>query len=381
MHFEFGSVAALLGHIQEYGNLEAVVCQGLDLQDQSEVLLGVSAAGAAFLGCQFEDRVLSHIVGSGGLIFPRLPGLPYRPYRSTLYTIDELMQGYRRGDPGSFQRDALDMTIYQHFTRYRLSDSPPPILEALAQRLHDHAIDDALEELLDAHPQIVAIMGGHRMKRGEPAYRDVARMAYSLTGRGYFIATGGGPGAMEAGNLGAYMARYQPGDLDEAIDMLAGEPSYHEDAYLDLGFAVRDLYADGGESLAIPTWFYGHEPTNQFASHIAKYFANSIREDVLLAIATSGVIYAPGSAGTIQEVFMDAAQNHYGSWKVVSPMVFYDTAFWTQTSPVYPLLQHLAATKQYRELLSIHDDPEAIVQFIESHRPIPYDPSFGAAGA
>ena len=53
-----------------------------------------------------------------------------------------------------------------------------------------------------------------------------------------------------------------------------------------------------GPSLAVPTWFYGHEPSNLFASHIAKYFSNSIREDTLLAVALYGIVFAPGSAGT-----------------------------------------------------------------------------------
>ena len=94
----------------------------------------------------------------------------------------------------------------------------------------------------------------------------------------------------------------------------------------------------------------------------------------MLAIAL-GVIYAPGSAGTIQEIFMDAAQNHYGQLQVVSPMVFYDTAFWTEQTPVYPLLLQLATNKQYQTLIAIHDTPEDIIHFIESHPPVPYDPN------
>ena len=84
--------------------------------------------------------------------------------------------------------------------------------------------------------------------------------------------------------------------------------------------------AGRGESLAIPTWFYGHEPPTPFATYIAKYFSNPLREDGLLSIAVDGVVYAPGSAGTVQEIFQDAAQNVY---RVVadrfSPMAFLDT--------------------------------------------------------
>jgi hypothetical protein len=90
---------------------------------------------------------------------------------------------------------------------------------------------------------------------------------------------------------------------------------------------VLDDLADGGRSLAVPTWHYGHEPLTPLATHVAKYFLNSIREDVLLALATNGIIYAPGRAGTLQEVFQDAAQNYYRGDGPFSPMIFYDTKF------------------------------------------------------
>ena len=76
--------------------------------------------------------------------------------------------------------------------------------------------------------------------------------------------------------------------------------------------------------LSIPTWFYGHEPSNPFASHIAKYFSNSEREDGLLAVATAGIVFVPGGPGTLQEVFQDAAQNAYETYGQSSPMVFLD---------------------------------------------------------
>ena len=145
------------------------------------------------------------------------------------------------------------------------------------------------------------------------------------------------------------------------------------EGYIDCAYAVLDAYPDGAESLAIPTWFYGHEPTNLFSKHIAKYFSNSIREDGLLAIAKHGVIYSPGSAGTIQEVFMDAAQNHYGTFHLVSPMVFFGGDYWRKTKPVYPLMRHLAEGKQYAQLLSISDDVDEIVDFIIDHPPVQYE--------
>ena len=376
MYTEIHDIETLKTYIATHSCLRCVVCQDLDLTGLTDLISSVPANGATFLGCNLTKNALAHIIATGGLVFPELPGLPYKPYRPALYTVEELMAGYEPGTQTRFLDHARDSEIYHHFSNFRKKDEPVPILEALAQRLHDHAIDDALYGLLEEHENVVAIMGGHKLKRGEAMYRDVAHLARRLTIEGYFVATGGGPGAMEAGNLGAWFAGYEAVDLDQAIATLSDEPDYHEDAYLELGFSVRDSYPDGAHSLAIPTWFYGHEPTNQFSSHIAKYFSNSIREDILLAIATSGVIFSPGSAGTIQEVFMDAAQNHYGSFKLVSPMIFLGTTFWTEQSPVYPLLKKLAEARQYGAMLTISDDTEEIISFIKNHRPVPYDPAF-----
>ncbi len=52
----------------------------------------------------------------------------------------------------------------------------------------------------------------------------------------------------------------------------------------------------------------------------------------LLAIATHGVVFAPGSAGTIQEIFQDAAQNHYASFGPPSPMMLLGVDYWTRAS-------------------------------------------------
>src|SRR5690625_6267727 len=68
-----------------------------------------------------------------------------------------------------------------------------------------------------------------------------------------------------------------------------------------------------------------------------KYFTNSIREEGLLALAKGGVIFTPGSAGTSQEVFQEVTQNHYLTLGIASPMIFFDSHFWTEEWPVYPV--------------------------------------------
>ncbi len=356
------------------GSLESVVVQGLDLRPLASQIEAVSVRNSVFLGCDMTASTADYARVQGAICFPRIAGLPYDPYRPRLYTLDDLMQGYERGRPNSFQQDARDSAIYRHFQSHR--GPHPPILECLAQRLHDHAIDDALADLLndgDQPRKVVAIMGGHAMLRDEPIYAKIATIARELTLRGYFLATGGGPGAMEAANLGAWFANYEAADLAAAIATLTQETSYRTDLYLELGYQVRDQYPNGRESLAIPTWFYGHEPTNQFATHIAKYFANSLREDGLLAIATHGVVFAPGSAGTISEIFMDATQNHYATFDVVSPMVMLGSTYWTQRQPVYPTLQALAKGRAYAAYITLADEPHEVIDFLATHPPLAMD--------
>lgn len=371
MQVEIESAEALETHLSEVGHLKKVVVQGLDLEPLSDRLLRVSGAGAVFLGCRIAAPVAEHLRASGAVLFPALADRPYRPYRPTLYSPEELMEGYEEGRPASFWESSRDARIYDRYVAFRESD-PPPILEALAQRLHDHAIDDAKHELLRGR-RPVAVMGGHAMARTEPAFREVARIAWRLARRGYFLVSGGGPGAMEACNLGAWLSPHDEPALDDALSVLAEAPGYRDPGWFDTALEVKRRYPGGAESLAIPTWFYGHEPTNLFATHAAKYFSNSLREDGLLAIATHGVIYAPGSAGTIQEVFMDAAQNHYGTFRLVSPMVFLGREYWRTERPVAPVLERLSAGRQYERLIGWCDDADEVVTFLVDHPPVPYE--------
>ncbi|HMB90152.1 MAG TPA: hypothetical protein VKP65_04850 [Rhodothermales bacterium] len=372
---EVESTGELLTRVESGHGLHHVVVQGLDLTgpDVEEAILEVSAYDSFFLGCRMTPRLQQHIRLSGGTIFPVFEELPFNPYRSSLYTPEELMMGYINGRPESMI-ETVDGQIYSHYAQFRDAATPAPIMMALAERIHDHAIDDALTDLLypvdEPAKQVVGIMGGHSMARDAEAFLSVARIAWQLARGGYYIATGGGPGAMEAGNLGAYMAAFDEDELITAVQMLADQPHYTDTHYFERAYAVRDAYPDGWDSLAIPTWFYGHEPSNLFSTQIAKYFANSLREDGLLAIATYGVIYAPGSAGTIQEIFMDAAQNHYVTFQLVSPMVFFGTDYWTQQKPVYPLLKTLAKGHRYNDLLTMSDEVDEVVRFIEAHEPV-----------
>ncbi len=272
--------------------------------------------------------------------------------------------------------ESLDRRIFDHIAQAGQDQGRQPnIREALSQRIHDYSIDEALANfLLERSPEdgspgrTVGIMGGHATNRDDPFYRKTAELAWLLTRAGYLVVTGGGPGAMEAANLGAYLSRWDRESIDEAVGLLEQAPAPGTPSYLAKAQAVVAKFPDGAVSLGVPTWFYGYEPTNLFGTHVAKYFANSIREAGLLAIATSGVVFTPGSAGTRQEIFMDATQNHYAVFEWCSPMVFLGKQSYTADAPVFQLLQ-ATANDNYRDLLLVSDDPREIVGFIKSHPP------------
>ena len=103
---------------------------------------------------------------------------------------------------------------------------------------------------------------------------------------------------MEAGNFGAYMSERSEGDFDWALEMLRRAPVFTDPGYIEQAAKVVERFPSGCDSLAVPTWFYGHEPSNWFPNHIAKFFSNSLREDGLLEVSLHRVLFAPGSART-----------------------------------------------------------------------------------
>lgn len=356
-----------------------------DLLNQKEVLLNltiqnlnlnevdidwkkVKLANTTFLGCDMSEDVEFILRKKGAFIYPKFVGLPYNPYRKDVYTWQELLDGYEPGNDNS-----TDLKIYTHFNKLRYTAD---INEAFAQRIHDHAVDDALRSIIGfnengmTEKKCVGIMGGHSVLRTDPDFEKVAFIAKKLTEEGYFILSGGGPGVMEAANLGAYFGNKTDKDLIDALKILKEIPDVENQKYVTQAKQVLDQYPNGAENMAIPTWFYGHEPSNVFATYIAKYFANSIREDILLATSLYGVIFAPGSAGTLQEVFADVCQNHYETFGYAGPMVFFGRKFWNEESAIYPLLKKFSKGHNYHNMLRLSDEPSEIIQFIKSHPPV-----------
>lgn len=298
-----------------------------------------------------------------GKIVEYMKSVPFEVNRTTLYSANELYEGFSLEQPQSYET-CFDQRIYKHYiSRGKLTND---VKESMARTLHDHGMIAALGEFFRVHNYLkfIGVMGGHALLRTDDMYRQIVFLSKHLTEQGFYMLSGGGPGAMEATHLGAWMAGYGDEEVEDALRIMSVAPKFGGSEWLATAFEVIRRYPQAQYvSLGIPTWLYGHEPSTPLATHIAKFFDNSIRENYILTLPFGGIIYTPGSAGTLHEIFQDAEQNHYLSYGFPSPMIFLGTHFWTEEMPAYPLIQTLVEKGKYKNLpLALTDSSEEIVQ-------------------
>lgn len=97
------------------------------------------------------------------------PHLPFKPFRGFMYRQEELI--------------AVDHQIYLFYKEHH------DVISAMNESLHDYSIQDALGDYLEGKT-VVAIMGGHSMRRTSKTYRDIVYLARSIARKGFFVATG-----------------------------------------------------------------------------------------------------------------------------------------------------------------------------------------------
>ncbi|WP_323794014.1 LOG family protein [Nocardioides sp.] len=334
-------------------SLRAWRVHGLDLRGRGANLLARDVSGATFLGCRFDNGYADHLEAGGALVLPEIGASPLEVYRPGLYSPDELFDTPRYAD-------SLDARAYSWTQRSAGRD------DLLAAALHDHAIDEALATWVRGR-HLVGVMGGHALRRGSEGYADAARLG-ALLGASRTVATGGGPGAMEAANLGARLSAAPAEALTEALEVLARTPSFVPsiDAWVSTGRQAA-AQVSPQDTLGIPTWHYGHEPPNVFATAIAKFVDNAQREAILLEICDAGIVFLPGAGGTVQEIFQDACENYYADEVSAAPMVLVGRTYWTDTLPVWPLLQALARGRVMESMVHLVDTPEEAAALVEQH--------------
>ncbi|PKW25844.1 LOG family protein [Phycicoccus duodecadis] len=361
---EIETLAALDAALAAGTSLRGLRLQDLDLGERTTALLRrTDLEGLVVLGGHIPPAVEEHLRAHGALVFPTDPHAPVDPYRASLYAPDELYAGlrevgYAATPDARAYRWSLDAAVGHD------------VFVTLLRAVHDDSMSDALADLLRDAP-VVGVMGGHALRRDGEGYARAARLGRALADAGLVVATGGGPGAMEAANLGAFAA--DPTALGTALDRLRAVPEVGTDigAWATLALDVRAGLAAGrspddpARSIGIPTWFYGHEPPNVFCDGIAKYFSNAIREDGLLSRCTAGVVVLEGAAGTVQEVFQAATGLYYAvPGRPLPHLVLVGRRHWTETVPVWPALSALARGRSMTTHVHLVEDPADAVALV-----------------
>jgi uncharacterized protein (TIGR00730 family) len=186
---------------------------------------------------------------------------------------------------------------------------------------------EGFEKLSSIEPA-VTVYGASRLKPGTEDYERARQIAFLLGKEGFNIITGGGPGAMEAANLGAHEA------------------------------GVKSV----GLNIQLPEEQVCNAFTN-LTIHFNHFFARKI---MLVKYSTAFVII-PGGMGTLDELTEVLTLIQTGKIKPF-PVILINSAFW---KGFLEWLQSQSLTSGYvteedLKLLRLSDDPKEVVDIIRS---------------
>lgn len=349
-------------------SLSGLRLQDLDLtRHEKRLLARRDLEGMVVLGGRLSTDLDEHLRLNGALVFPTDPHAPVNPYRASLYQPHELYAG--------LARYGYDQTPdARAYVWAREADLHRDVFATLLRAIHDDSVSDALTEFVGDSP-VVGVMGGHALTRDGEAYAGAAVLGHRLASAGLVVATGGGPGAMEAANLGALCS--SDAMVSDALGRLAGIPSFRP-SIREWAQVALDVYDDilriplpdsRVRSIGIPTWFYGHEPPNVFCNGIAKYFSNAIREDGLLARSSAGLIVLHGAAGTVQEIFQSITPLYYAeAQRTLPPLVLVGVDHWSREVPVWHAIEALGRERGMGQVVHLVDSIDEAADLVLSSR-------------
>ena len=175
----------------------------------------------------------------------------------------------------------------------------------------------------------VSLFGGARVPRGHPYYEDARRVAAALAKAGFSIITGGGPGLMEAANLGAREA--------------------------------------GGRSIGLNIKLPFEQKTNEHVETGIQFDYFFVRKVMFVKYAC-GFVGLPGGFGTLDEIFEAITLKQTGKMPDC-PVVLFGRSFWEgllewlSQEPA----RHGMISQDDLSLFRVTDSPDELAEWIDAH--------------
>lgn len=144
----------------------------------------------------------------------------------------------------------------------------------------------------------VSIFGSARSRPGSWEYEAARDLAHRLGSEGISVITGGGPGVMEAGNLGAYEAAHEAGEplVAERIKIAPGTSA--EDVSVHCRRSANGRGASVGLNIELPR----EQLANPYLDIDLDFRYFFTRKFMLIRYAIGFAIF-PGGFGTVDELF------------------------------------------------------------------------------
>lgn len=174
----------------------------------------------------------------------------------------------------------------------------------------------------------VSLFGGARVPRDHPYYADARRVASALAKAGFSIITGGGPGMMEAANLGA-----------------------------------REV---GGQSIGLNIKLPFEQKTNEHVETGIQFDYFFVRKVMFVKYAC-GFVGLPGGFGTLDEIFEAITLRQTGKM-LDFPVILFGRSFWEGLIDwlVHEPLRLGMISESDLALLRLTDSPDEVVEWIRA---------------
>ncbi|MFT5849534.1 MAG: hypothetical protein ACI9H6_000343 [Patiriisocius sp.] len=182
-------------------------------------------------------------------------------------------------------------------------------------------------ELLRKQGLAVSIYGSARTSPGDPYYKAAEALAAKLAKKNFAVITGGGPGIMEAGNVGAFKV--------------------------------------GGQSVGLNIKLPFEQKLNPYTTESLDFDFFFSRK-VMLAFASEAYIYFPGGFGTMDELFEMLTLIQTKKIDKI-PIVLYGADFWGPMVSVFKkslLKEYKTISKEDLDLFQVVDSVDEAVKYI-----------------